>query len=270
MRLFDVHTHLDQYPLSEIPAILDRAADVEVAGVIIAGTTVSSSLRCVELAQGDSRIFAGVGIHPMEVKVPMDESTYTIFKEMTNNPRVLAISEVGLDRLEGAPEFAIQEQVFRDYVRLAREVNLPIIYHSRSAYPRMLEILEEELAGEIGGVAHYFQGDLETAKRCADLGFFISLARPLLRLPELQEVARYLPLEHIVLETDAYPQPFKRHRNNWTEPRHVAEVAETLAQLKGLTLEEIKEQIGRNLVRMFGSRSADFKNVVARDNGMLS
>ena len=97
---------------------------------------------------------------------------------------------------------------------------------------------------------HYFQGDAETARAAIECGFFISLARPLTRLPELREVARNVPLEHIVLETDAYPQPFKKYRHNWTEPRHLAEVAQCLATVKGISVEEVAEVTTRNLSRL--------------------
>ena len=100
------------------------------------------------------------------------------------------------------------------------------------------------------GVMHYFQGDKETAREAIESGFHISLARPLLRLTELQEVARELPLESIVLETDAAPQPFKKYRHNWTEPRHVRDVAEKLAELKGISLEEVARVTTDNLTRI--------------------
>ncbi|MEK7814294.1 MAG: TatD family hydrolase, partial [Chloroflexota bacterium] len=96
------------------------------------------------------------------------------------------------------------------------------------------------------------QADEATAREAIDCGFFISLARPLLRLPELQEVAKAIPLEHIVLETDAAPQPFKKYRHNWTEPRHVLAVAQRLAELKGITLEEVAAVTTGNLARLLG------------------
>ena len=97
---------------------------------------------------------------------------------------------------------------------------------------------------------HYFQADLSIAREAIDCGLLISLARPLLRLPELQEVAKVLPLESLVLETDAAPQPFKKYRFNWTEPRHVKDVAEKLAELKGIPLEQVVEVTTGNLTRL--------------------
>ena len=97
---------------------------------------------------------------------------------------------------------------------------------------------------------HYFQADEATGREAIDLGFLISLARPLLRLPDLQEAAKALPLESMVLETDAAPQPFKKYRHNWTEPRHVKDVAQKLAELKGLPIEEVAEVTTGNLTRL--------------------
>ena len=128
----------------------------------------------------------------------------------------------------------------RPQIRLARELRKPIVFHSREAHEETLRVLREERAYEVGAVMHYFQGDLRTAQQAIDLGFYISLARPLLRLPHLQQVAAELPLEHVVLETDAAPQPFKAKRGNWTEPRHLKDIAIKLAELQGRTVEEVE------------------------------
>jgi TatD DNase family protein len=184
----------------------------------------------------------------MEARQPLDDATYAALETLAReNPKVVCVSEVGLDFLPNSPEHEIQYQVFREHIRLARSLKLPIIFHSRESHPEVFRTLREEGAGEVGGVMHYFQGDEATARAAIDGGFFISLARPLTRLPELQEVARVIPLENLVLETDAFPQPFKKYRHNWTEPRHVKEVAQQLAEIKRITLAEVAEVTTRNL-----------------------
>jgi TatD DNase family protein len=259
-KLFDCHTHLNQYPESEIEEILDRANAAGVAGVILAGSDVKSSKQCIDLAEQNYKIFAGVGIHPMDVEVGMNDHTVQILFDMAlDSSRVITVSEVGLDGMSGAPDIGLQEKILRAQIGMARDLRLPIIYHARFTYPRVLDILQEEKAFEVGGAAHYFQGDLSTAKRCIDLGFFISLARPLLRMPELQEVARKLPLEYIVLETDSYPQPFKKYRERWTEPRHILEIVETLSTLKEIDIETVIRQIAVNTEKMLSSRGAEVK-----------
>ena len=251
MLLADSHTHLDQYPLAEIPDILERAQQARVGLIICAGTTIASSRACIELSRAYGPTFAGVGIHPMEVKGPIDGAVYSSLRDLAlNNPKVVCISEIGLDFLPESPDRELQYQAFREQIRLARELKLPIIFHSRESHPEVIRTLREEKGYEVGGVMHYFQADEATAREAIDSGFFVSLARPFLRLPELQEVAKGLPLESIVLETDAAPQPFKKYRHNWTEPRHVFDVAEKLAELKGIELDQVMEATTGNLKRL--------------------
>ena len=251
MRLSDSHTHLDEYPAVEIPAIIERAECAHVGLIVCAGTNLASSRACIELCKKFGPLYAGVGIHPMRAESPFDIETYQALYDLAaNNSKVVCISEIGLDFLPDSPERELQYQAFREQIRLARELRLPIIFHSREAHPEVLRTLQEEKAHEIGGVMHYFQADEATAREAMDSGFFISLARPLLRLPELQEVVQALPLESMVLETDAAPQPFKKYRHNWTEPRHVKDVAEKLAELKGVTSEEVAQVTSANLTRL--------------------
>ena len=251
MIFMDSHTHLDQYPPAEIPEILARAHDAQVGLIVCAGTTLSSSHSCVRLADAHRTLYGGVGIHPMEVTGPVDEGTYVALRDLAlSSPKVVCISETGLDFLPTSPDRSLQYQAFREQIRLARELRLPVIFHSRESHPEVLQVLGEEGVAQVGAVMHYFQADQATAWQAIELGCYISLARPLVRLPELQQVAQAIPLEHIVLETDAAPQPFKKYRHNWTEPHHVKVVAEKLAELKGLDLEEVAAVTTANLRRL--------------------
>ena len=254
--LADCHTHLDSYPPEEIEGILQRAHQAGVGLIISAGTTLDSSLECIRLAARFPSVFAGVGIHPMDIKAPVDEDTYNRLKELAaSSNKVLVISEIGLDFMEGTPDRDLQYQAFREQIRLARELRLPIEFHTREAHHETLRVLQEEQAYQVGAIMHYFQADEATANRCIDLDFYISLARPLLRLPHLQELVAKLPMERIVLETDSYPQPFKRKRDSWTEPRHVRTVAEKVAELKRLSLEEVEHITTGNLLRLLGDKA---------------
>ncbi len=249
----DAHTHLDQYGPEEIPGILDRAAQAGVGFIVCAGTTVESTRACIRMTEEHAPFYAGVGIHPMEAHQPVDENVYTELESLAKgNSKVVCISEVGLDYMPTSPDHQVQDQVFRTQIRLARNLGLPIIFHSRESHADVFRTLREEDAGSVGGVMHYFQGDEPTAREAIDCGFFISMARPLTRLPYLQDVARAIPLENMVLETDAYPQPFKKYRHNWTEPRHVREVAQFLADIKGITLEEVAHTTTQNLANLLG------------------
>ena len=251
--LGDAHTHLDQHAPAEIPGIVERAQEAGVGFAVCAGTTLESTRSCVQMSQQYDMFYAGVGIHPMEAHQLIDEATYSQLETLAkDNSKVVCISEIGLDFLPESPDHDTQDQVFREQIRLARSLKLPIIFHSRESHSEVFRVLREERAEEVGGAMHYFQGNLDTALQAIDCGFFISLARPLTRLPELQEVAKVLPLANIVLETDAFPQPFKKYRHNWTEPRHVREVAQQLADLKGVSLAEVAQVTTRNLSGLLG------------------
>ena len=194
--LGDCHTHIDNYPAGEMPEILQRAREAGVGFVVLAGTTVESTRKCIGLSNQYDMLYAGVGIHPMQARRRIDGALYEELKSLAeDSEKVVCISETGLDFLPDSPDHDIQYQVFREQIRLARSLSLPIIFHSRESHPEVFRTLREEGAGDVGGVMHYFQGDEATARECIDCGFFISLARPLLRLPELQETARAIPLE---------------------------------------------------------------------------
>lgn len=255
--LIDCHVHLDSYSDPEVLEIIQRGRAAGVSFVISAGTTLESSRRSVQLAAAFPDFFSGVGIHPMNVEGPVDDEAYGKLLDLVkSSDKVLVISEIGLDFMEGTPDRAVQYQAFREQIRLAREAGLPIIFHSRESHEEVFRVLREERAYEVGGVMHYFQGDLATARTAIDLGFYVSLARPLLRLPELQAVAAALPLERIVLETDAAPQPFKQKRESWTEPRHTRVVAEKLAEVQGRAVEEIEAATSANIRDLLGERWA--------------
>ena len=183
MLLIDTHTHLDSFSDTEVSSILDRARSVGVGAVISAGTTQSTSRRAVELTGKFPGMFAGVGVHPMDLEGPIDDAAYSRLHDMASSTaKVAVISEIGLDFMEGMPDRAVQYQAFRRQIELARDLRLPIVFHSREAHADTLRVLREERAYEVGGTMHYFQADARTAEEAIDLGFLISLARPLLRL----------------------------------------------------------------------------------------
>lgn len=253
--LIDCHVHLDSYTDDEVAEVLQRGREVGVRFVISAGTTLPSSERTIDLSTKYADLFCGVGIHPMDIREPFTDQTYEHLHTLAQeNEKVIVVSEVGLDFMEGAPDRAIQYTAFREQIRLARDLGHPIVFHSREAHDETFRLLREERAYEVGGVMHYFQGDLDTAKRAIDLGFYISLARPLLRFTYLQEVAAAVPMENIVLETDAAPQPFKSKRENWTEPRHTRIIAERLAELKNIPVAEVEAVTSNNIRTLLGER----------------
>ena len=254
--LIDCHSHLDGFSDAEVREILDRASAVGVGAIVTAGTTLETTRRAVQLASEHPLLFAAAGLHPADLAGPVLGESESILAELASSDRVVAISEIGLDFQETSPDRALQFQAFRRQIGIARELRLPIVFHSREASRDTLRVLREERGFEVGGAMHYFQGDRRTAREAIDLGFRISLARTLLRLPHLQSVVAELPLDWIVLETDAYPQPFKKDRRRWTEPRHLTEIAGALAQLKGMSVTDVAEATTSNALSMLGRQGS--------------
>ncbi len=253
----DSHTHLDDFPPEELAGVLARARAAGVGAIVLAGTTLESTAVCVSLARQTPMLLAGAGIHPMDVIEPVEGGIVEqLVSVARSTPKVVAVSETGLDFDKGAPDLALQYQAFRAQIRIALELGLPVIFHSREIpgqpdlHQEVLKVLRQEQGWRVGGAMHYFQGDDRTARECVDLGIYVSWAKPLLRRPDLQAIAAELPLEHVVLETDTYPQPFKGSRDKWTEPRDVPLVAEKLAELKGVPVEEVERVTTANFIAM--------------------
>jgi TatD DNase family protein len=189
----------------------------------------------------------------MEPGIDLADADVERLRELATGPEVVCISEVGLDHQSGMPDRTVQDRGFRLQLQIAVDTNLPVIFHNRDAGMEPLRILDEELQGRTKIVAHYFQGPVDYAEACLDRGIYLSLAKPLLRLPKLQDLVRDLvPLDRIVLETDAFPQPFKRKRSNWTEPWQVTQVAEKVAELKSVSVEQVAAITSANLARILG------------------
>lgn len=265
---FDIHTHIHQHDPGEIPDILDRAANVGVNTIIVAGVNIKDSENCIKLSKEYKQIFAGVGYHPTELHKPLTHDQIKQLSKLASDPNVITISEIGIDhqdygnnRSESKDNILIfQEDAFAAQIDIAIQKQLPIVFHVRepkdnphanSAWPTAIRVLKNVKNENLEGAAHYFQGDWKIARELINYGFYISLAKPLLKLPHLQEVAIKAPIENLVLETDAYPQPFKKNRKNWTEPREIPIIARKLAELRKVSLEQIAEKTLGNSLKLF-------------------
>ena len=202
--LVDGHTHIDQFDPDEMPSLLDRAHQASVGLIIAAGTTVKSCERVVQLAEvnADGRagalVRAGIGLHPADLQGWLDSETASRLRTLAAHQQVVEWSETGLDYMPSSPAWDMQQDAFRKQIRLARELGLPLVTHSREADDDVLRILREEGAGEVGGAWHYFGGDLALAEQAMELGFYVSLAKPLLREEALQQVVAQLPRDRLV------------------------------------------------------------------------
>ena len=267
----DTHAHIHQHDPDEIAGIISRAVAADVGAVITAGVTVEDSRKAIALARGHERIFAGVGVHPSDLAGPLTDADLTDLSDLAALSEVVVMSEIGIDHQERSPDRRWQEEAFQAQILVARHHGLPIVFHVReqgddydahSARDVAVAILRESGAVTPGGTAHYFQGRWKHAAQFLDLGFHISFAKTLLQISDLEETARKVPVDRMLIETDAYPQPFKKNRAKWTEPRDIPLVAEKLALIRGVSANDIRRVTTENALNMLGNRSRVVKTAV--------
>ena len=260
----DTHSHIHQHDRDEIADIVNRAITSKVGAIITAGVSIEDSRQAIRVAEQYDQVFAGIGVHPTSLTGPLLDQDITDLDDLADSSQVVVMSEIGIDHQERSPDRTWQENAFRSQITLARNHGLALIFHARedgddydshSARDAIIDILKSENAGELGGSAHYFQGRWSHAKQFLDMGFHISFAKTLIRMQDLEETAQKTPSDRILLETDSYPQPFKKKRNKWTEPRDLSLVAEKLAALRDTSVEEIARITVSNTLKLFGSRS---------------
>lgn len=261
--LIDTHAHIHQHDKSEQPDIINRAIEAGVGKIITAGVTVEDSKKVLEMADRHYEILAGIGVHPTDIDERLTDAEYKELAEMTQHPKVVVMSEIGVDHQSHSPNHDWQAEAFHSQIEIAKSAGLPIVFHIRedkddydanSARSTAVSILKETNAGELGGTAHYFQGRWTFAKELLELGFHISFAKTLIRISDLEETASKVPVEKILLETDAYPQTFKKNREKWTEPRDLSVVLEKLAQLRSTSSSQLEEAIQQNTETLLGTR----------------
>ena len=252
----DSHCHIDFPELSaRLPDILTKMAENQVSHALCVSVDLPDFPRVLQLAQTHPHIYASVGVHPDYEDTP--EPTVEELVRLSAHPKVVAIGETGLDyyRLEGDLEW--QRERFRTHIRASRQTGKPLIIHTRSAAEDTIRIMREEgastHAGGMGGVMHCFTESLEVAQAAMEMGFYISFSGIVTfkNAKELQVVARAVPLERMLIETDSpYLAPVP-HRGKMNEPGLVKHVAEFLSSLKGIPLEQIARQTTDNFFELF-------------------
>lgn len=239
--------------------VVERARAMGVSRLMVIGFHKAAIPVSLEFAHRYDWVYAAVGIHPTE-SAEWGEEVEALVRQAAADPKVRAIGEIGLDYYwkDRAP-FDLQREVFRQQIRLARELSLPIVIHDRDAHEDVVRILEEEHAEEVGGIMHCFSGDWAMAERCMAMGFYLGIGGTVTYKNNVtgQEVARRAPLDRLVLETDdpyLAPVPFRGKRN---EPGYVRYVAEFLAQLRGISLEEVAAATYQNALRVLRLTDAE-------------
>jgi len=251
--LIDSHAHLDMPEFDkDRDEVIQRARDNGIDYILAVGIDIESCRQAVALAEEFEQIYATVGIHPHNAK-DVDETSYELLKTFARHDNVCALGEMGLDFFRNHSPRDTQLKRFRELIALARELELPVVVHDRDAHQETLAILKEEKAFEVGGVIHCFSGDYEMAVKCVDMGFYISIPGTVTfkKATLLREVVHKLPLERILVETDApflAPVPFRGKRN---EPSYVQYVAEKIATIKGIDFEEVAEVTSQNTKTLF-------------------
>lgn len=251
---FNTHSHVDtgRQFAADRAEVAERARAMGVSRLMVIGFHKEAIPVSVAFARERDWVYAAVGIHPTEAE-EWGEEVEALIRRAAADPKVRAIGEIGLDYYwkDRAP-FELQRDVFRQQIRLARELSLPIAIHDRDAHEDVVRILEEEHAEEVGGIMHCFAGEWPMAERCLALGFVLGIGGTVTYKSNLvgQEVARRAPLERLVLETDdpyLAPVPMRGKRN---EPGYVRYVGEFLAQLRGISVEEVAAVTYQNALRV--------------------
>lgn len=255
----DSHAHIDgeEYD-ADRDEVIERAREAGVCAILNVGTgdPQSGTLeRAIEVAEKYEGVYAAVGVHPHDARLFDDKAAERLQRLTKQSSRIIAWGEIGLDyHYDNSPR-DVQREVFTRQLRLAREAGFPVIIHTREADDETVKILHDEWKDvEQGGVMHCFSGGRSMMEAVVELGFMISFAGTITfkKADDLREVARHVPLERLLVETDCpylTPVPFRGRRN---EPARVVEVARRLGELHQLTLEEIGRLTTDNFARFFG------------------
>jgi TatD DNase family protein len=252
--LIDTHAHLNALQYNEdVEEVIERALSEGVSTIVVVGFDRETITRAMELVEQYDFIYAAIGWHPVDAIDMTDEDLQWI-ESLSEHPKVVGIGEMGLDYYWDKSPKEIQKEVFRKQIALAKRVNLPIIIHNRDATADIVEILQEENAEQVGGIMHCFTGSYEVAKQCMDMNFYISFGGPVTfkNAKQPKEVAKQIPLDRLLIETDCpylTPHPFRGKRN---EPAYVKYIAEQIAVLKEVDFEEIAQKTSDNAKKIFG------------------
>lgn len=254
MLLVDSHCHLDSLNYQDLHTSVDdaltKAHQRGVKFFLAVATTLPGYSAMRELVGERPDVAFSCGVHPLNMEEEYEVET---LRRLAADPRVVAMGETGLDYFYQKENLHVQQESFRNHIRIGRELNKPVIVHTRDAREDTLAILREEQAGECGGVLHCFTEDQPTAKALLDLGFYISFSGILTfrNAEQIREAARYVPLDRILVETDSpYLAPVP-HRGKENQPAYVRDVAEYMAVLKGVSLDELAAATSENFSRLF-------------------
>ncbi len=252
--LFDSHTHLDSKKFdNDREFVINRAKSNGVSLMVNPGASLESSMEAVKLSEAYDFIYAAVGIHPHDAKT-MDEAMLAMIESLARKEKVVAIGEIGLDYHYNFSEPDVQRKWFVEQLHLARRLSMPVIIHDREAHEEIFKTLKAEKAFDHGVLMHCYSSSAELAKEYVKLGAYISIAGPVTYKNNHKtiSVVEQVPLERLLIETDApylTPEP---HRGKRNEPMYVRHTCEMVAKIRGISLEEAAEATYQNGLRFFG------------------
>ncbi len=244
----DTHCHLFLIE-RDVGEVLEEARTAGVGTVVCPGIDPESSRRALELAESYPGVFATAGMHPHEAS-RFDAQARTEIEALLANPQVVAVGECGLDFYRMHSPREDQVRVLKDHVAIAREAGLPLVVHVREAWPEILRLLDE---GSTEVVIHCFTGDVETALECADRGWHLSFAGNITypKNGQIRDAAAAIPLERVLVETDSPFLAPQRVRGRDNAPANVVDVIETIAEVRGETVENVRTATARNAMNAF-------------------
>lgn len=252
--LFDTHAHLNFYPEERVPLIIQRAREAGVKHILCVGIDLESSRRAVEIASKYEGVLAAVGIHPHDSSKSSEKALGEI-ASLAREEKVVAIGETGLDFYRDYSPREIQRESFLAHIKMAKDLGLPLVVHSRKALQDSVEILTREKVANF--IMHCFSGTAEETQAFLKMGGFISLAGPVTfkNARKTHQVAKEVPLEKLLLETDApylTPHPYRGKEN---EPFYLKLIAQKVAEIKGCSFKEVSQQTTRNALNIFSKGS---------------
>ncbi len=243
----DSHAHLQWRSFgNDLKAVLERAKEKRVTRIVNIGFDLAGCLKGVELAENHAGLYATVGIHPHDAKT-LNKKMLDKLRELAANPKVVAIGEIGLDYYRNLSPREVQRQAFETQLALAEELGLPVVIHDREAHDDILQTLSRS-KGRITGIMHCFSGSKEMAQQCLDLGFKLSFNGTVTypKNSELREIAKWIDLKNMLLETDCpflSPQEVRGKRN---EPSFLPIIAREIANLRRMSVDNLAEATTRN------------------------
>lgn len=250
--LIDTHTHIDMENFADrFDEVMQTAKDYGVEKVVIPGVEPSGFDRIIKLCEEYPDVYGAVGVHPEELNSYNEEAENKI-KELLKHKKIIAVGEIGLDYYWDKSQIEKQKEIFERQILIAKQAQKPILVHDREAHLDSFEILKKSNAAEIGVVMHCFSGSPEFAQQCINEGFYIAIGGVVTfkNAKKVKEVAKTVPLDKLLLETDApymTPVPFRGKEN---QPAYVKFVAEEIAQLRGVSFEEIAEATTANAKKL--------------------